>query len=86
MSYTLTYKPTAERELARLPRTILQRVDVAITALSEMPRPMGCVKLTGVEAYRVRVGDYRIVFTIDDQQQEVCIQAVRHRRDIYRRF
>jgi mRNA interferase RelE/StbE len=84
MSYTLAYKPSVERELAKLPRSILQRADAAIQELTETPRPPGCIKLTGVDAYRLRVGDYRIVYTIDDPGRLVVIHAVRHRREVYR--
>jgi len=84
MSYALTYKPSVERELMRLPREILGRADAAIQKLGQVPRPPGCIKLAGVDAYRVRVGDYRIIYSIDDASRVVVIQAVRHRREVYR--
>ena len=68
----------------KLPRNILQRADAAIQQLGETPRPIGCIKLTGIDAYRLRIGDYRIVYTIDDPGRLVVIHAVRHRREVYR--
>jgi mRNA interferase RelE/StbE len=52
--------------------------------LQEEARPQGVVKLKGVTAYRVRVGDYRIIYSIDDSKQEIHILAVGHRSDVYR--
>ena len=60
-------------------------LDAAILALAENPRPSGCVKLSGLEnLWRVRVGDYRILYSIEDQQLIVLIVSVAHRREVYR--
>lgn len=83
--YTLLIKRSAERDLRRLPRVILQRVNKKILALRDDPRPPGVRKLIGdLEGWRVRVGDYRIVYQIDDDEQTVTIVRVKHRREAYR--
>ncbi len=55
-----------------------------MAALAENPRPTGCIKLTGMEAYRIRVGDYRIVYEITDRVLIVTVIDVGHRREVYR--
>lgn len=85
MSYAIYFGPGVERDMSRLPRGILVRVDRAITALADTPRPAGCKKLVGqVNLYRVRVGDWRIVYEIDDAQRIVIVAIVGHRREVYR--
>ena len=85
MKYEIKIKPSAEREIRDLPDSILRRVHARIESLADNPRPRGCVKLTQMEGYRVRVGNYRIVYTIDDATQIIEIIAVEHRRQVYRR-
>jgi len=83
--YTLLLTASAEKDLRKLPRPILERLHVKILALRETPRPSGATKLSGrLEGWRVRVGDYRIVYQIDDAAQTVTIARVRHRREVYR--
>jgi len=76
----------AERDLKRLPAEVFQRVIAAIRTLGADPRPHGCRKLQGSprDDYRVRVGDYRVVYEIDDRNKAVRIMRVRHRREVYR--
>lgn len=82
--YSLKIKRTAERDLKRLPRPLFLRLNQQILALREDPRPVGTRKLKGkLEGWRVRVGDYRIVYQIDDSAHVVTIVRVRHRRDVY---
>ncbi len=85
MSYELTYTPRAQRAIERLPREIQKRIFRSIEALASNPRPPGSVKLTGEEAYRIRVGDYRVIYTIYDDRLLVLIIDIGHRREIYRR-
>src|SRR5882724_4869096 len=81
---SVQYRPGVARDLARLPKAVLRRVDTAIIALGADPRPHGCRKLTGTtRCWRVRVGDWRIVYEIDDARRIVEIQIVAHRRDVY---
>lgn len=74
----------AERDLRRLPETTFGRVIRKIKALAEKPRPPDCRKLMGsVNDYRIRVGDYRILYEVDDRERVVRILRIRHRRDVY---
>jgi len=83
--YSLKIKRSAERDLKQLPRPLFLRLNQQILALREDPRPVGTRKLKGkIEGWRVRVGDYRIVYQIDDSAQVVTIARVRHRRDAYK--
>ena len=85
MSYTITIKKSAAKELELLPRKILENITKAIYDLGENPRPRGCKKLKGSHSiyWRIRIGDYRVLYTVDDVIRIVDIQKVGHRRDIY---
>jgi mRNA interferase RelE/StbE len=75
----------AQRDLRRLPPEVLERVVAAVRALGRTPRPPGCRKIVGSRSdWRVRVGDYRVVYEVDDRAREVRVMYVRHRRDAYR--
>jgi mRNA interferase RelE/StbE len=76
--------PAAERDLHRLPRGIRDRVDARLRGFADEPRPYGARHLAGSPFWRIRVGDYRIIFTINDQDQVVTIARIRHRGDVYR--
>lgn len=69
MSYEVFILRRAQKELAALPKTDYERMRDAITALAENPRPAGCKKLTGREGWRIRSGDYRAIYEIDDAQR-----------------
>jgi mRNA interferase RelE/StbE len=84
VTYRLAILPGAERDLRALAPAILPRVDGRIQALAEQPRPSGARRLQGSPFWRLRVGDYRIIYTINDADQLVTIARVRHRRDAYR--
>lgn len=86
MSYDVRLESRAERELKRLPRHVLRAVDAKLTALSQNPRPPGTVKLRGREAegWRVRVGEYRILFTIDESARVISVYRIRPRGAAYR--
>lgn len=84
MPYAVSVVRRAQRHLAQLPSADYGRVRDALRALAETPRPVGCVKLTGREAWRIRVGDYRVIYEIDDRQHTVLVRQIRHRRDAYR--
>ena len=86
MSYQVEIARRAAKALARLPRKEQQRVRLAIDLLAETPRPPGCVAFAGeARAYRVRVGDYRIVYEVFDDRLVVQVVRIGHRRDVYRR-
>ncbi len=75
---------SAAKELESLPDHVIDRVAAKIDSLSKQPRPSGCKKLQGADdLWRVRVGDYRIIYVIDDTQSIVEIRVVRHRKDAY---
>ncbi len=84
--YRLVAKASAAKELGVVePRKLRQRLVTAIAALAENPRPAGCEKLAGAEdAYRIRQGDYRAVYTIDDRARVVRVVKAGHRREVYR--
>ena len=86
MPYTVSIKPKAEKYLAALrDARLYQRMREAISALAANPRPPGCVKLQGEsELYRVRIGDYRIVYQIQDAVLMVLVVQIGNRREIYR--
>ena len=84
-SYKLVIKKTAERELRAIRKENLRRIVVRVRALAEDPRPVGHEKLSGEERYRVRQGDYRIVYAIDDVSRTVEVVKIGHRREVYRK-
>jgi mRNA interferase RelE/StbE len=84
MKYTLLLGRPSETELNRLSDLIQARLSKRILSLENDPRPQGCKKLSGRQEYRVRVGDYRIVYSIDDDERTVRVIAVGHRGGIYR--
>jgi mRNA interferase RelE/StbE len=85
VAYRLAIRPAAERDLRTLTPTILARVDARIHDLADNPRPRGTERLRGPQGgFRLRVGDYRILYDADDTQQVVIIGRVRHRWDVYR--
>ncbi len=86
MSYeVLTTRKATNKAIARLPDTAYQRVNDAIGGLSNDPRPPGCVKLSGREGYRVRIGNYGVVYHLDDRTQRVEVFRVAHRGAAYER-
>jgi mRNA interferase RelE/StbE len=85
VTYRIRVAPAALRQLRKLDRTAQKRVQAAIELLAEEPRPKGAKKLVGGEGeWRVRTGDYRIVYEIQDDVLLVLVVAVGHRREIYR--
>jgi mRNA interferase RelE/StbE len=82
-SYSPQIKRSATRELADLALPDRRRVVTRIQGLSMNPRPPGCEKLSGEEKYRIRQGDLRILYEIDDQASTVTIVKIGHRRDVY---
>lgn len=83
--YRVEFRRSAEKDLRRLDVNIQTRVLRAIESLTGQPRPSGCRKLTDAEnAYRIRIGDYRVIYTISDIVLVVAIESIRHRREAYR--
>jgi len=83
--YSVLLKPSIEKDLRPLPRSIISRIMLRIRALAEEPLPRSAVKLAGAErTYRLRVGDYRVVYSVDVDAKVVTVHYVRHRSDAYR--
>lgn len=83
--YEILLERGAEKDLKRLPDEIFRRVVNRIKTLSENPKPSGCRKITGSKNdWRVRIGDYRIVYEIDEKAKAVKIMIIKHRREAYR--
>ncbi len=83
--YELLLESRAQRDLRRLPPDTFKRVIRAIEVLAANPRPAGCRKIAGSENdWRIQVGDYRVIYQIDDTARVVRVMYVRHRREAYR--
>jgi mRNA interferase RelE/StbE len=83
--YEITFARSARKELQTLPLTVAERILAKIELLALNPRPPGCKKLRGGSAlWRLRVGEYRIVYQINDEKRVVDISVVRHRNEAYR--
>lgn len=83
-SYSIVVKAPAAKELDAVPRKELQRIIKKVGALATNPRTNGSEKLSGAERYRLRQGDYRIIYAIDDSVRQVIVVKIGHRRDVYR--
>jgi mRNA interferase RelE/StbE len=83
-SYSIIIRSSAQKELDALSDEWFARIDRKIAALAATPRPAGCAKLRGYrDQWRIRVGDYRVLYIIDDADREVSILRVAHRREAY---
>lgn len=83
-SYSIEIKKSATKELSKLPKNDLKRIVENIQELSENPRPDGCKKLSGDEKYRIRIGNYRVLYSIEDEILVIYVVKVGHRKDIYK--
>ncbi|SFU19781.1 mRNA interferase RelE/StbE [Algoriphagus locisalis] len=83
MTYQIAIKKSAIKSLAKIPEPYFSTLKSAIFNLADTPRPNGCKKLKGREAYRIRVADYRIIYEIADKILLIEVIAIGHRRDIY---
>lgn len=84
MTHEVWILRSAQKHLAALPRNEYLRLRDAIRALGDDPRPRGSLKLVGRDGWRIRVGDFRVIFDIDDREKRVTILHVGRRRDVYR--
>jgi mRNA interferase RelE/StbE len=82
--YDLLIKPSAVKEFEELPRKDRMRIAQKIQGLAVEPRPHGCEKLSAEEKYRIRQGNYRIVYSVNDREQAVLVVKVGHRKEVYR--
>jgi mRNA interferase RelE/StbE len=84
VSFKILIKPSAVKELKRLPKKDCQRITLKIQLLSKEPRPEGCEKLSGQEQYRIRQGKYRIIYSIEDDKLIVYVVKIAHRSNVYK--
>ena len=83
--YQVIFARSARQELEALPRRVAERILTRIETLAETPRPRGCRKLQGPsQLWRIRVGEYRVIYAIDDSKRTVDIVVIRHRNEAYR--
>lgn len=83
--YKVLLERSAERDLRRLAPDIHDRIIDAIRGLASSPRPAGCRKLEGSKNdWRIRVGDWRVIYEVADREKEVRVNRIRHRREVYR--
>jgi mRNA interferase RelE/StbE len=83
MNYAVSILPRAQKELGQLSFPSFERVCEAIRSLAVNPRPPGCRKPVGRDGWRIRVGDYRVIYQVDDSARTILVLHVGHRRDIY---
>lgn len=81
--YEIFLLPAVQKDLDKLKAPVFGRVLEKIRALSEDARPPGCLKLTDEDGYRIRTGDYRILYRIDDSSKRIYIYRIKHRKDAY---
>ena len=81
--YEFFVLPPAQKDLDRLEASVFERILKKIRAISKDARPPGCLKLTEENGYRLRVGDYRILYRIDDSSKRIFIYRIKHRKDVY---
>ena len=84
MSYQISIERSAQKSLTKIPKVDQDRIIQLIQSLIDNPRPTGCKKLSGREAWRIRIGNYRVIYEINDKNSEILIVVIRHRRDVYR--
>lgn len=84
-NYKILIKSSAAKELARLPKKDIQRITSKIKSLSADPRPLGCEKLSAQERYRIRQGNYRIVYSIEDDKLIIYVIKIAHRSEVYKK-
>jgi mRNA interferase RelE/StbE len=85
MAYAVSFRASADKALDKLPAIIQKRVIEKSAALADDPRPSGAVKLAGASSlWRIRIGDYRVVYFVDDTHRIVDIRIIAHRREVYR--
>ena len=85
MEHQIIIKPSAEKQLDKLPKSVRVRVLDKLEELRQDPRPHGAIKLIGADdLWRIRIGDYRVVYEIQDERLIVLVLRVAHRKDIYK--
>jgi mRNA interferase RelE/StbE len=81
--YTVLILPSVQKQLNKLPGAIATRIEDKLLELEQDPRPPGCKKLKGRDAWRIRIGDYRAIYEIHDGRLIVTVITIGHRREVY---
>jgi mRNA interferase RelE/StbE len=84
--YKLLFKASVTKDFRYIPKQVVATILRRIEALADDPRPNGCEKLSGLERYRVRQGNYRIIYEIIDNQLVVTVVKIDHRREVYKQL
>ena len=84
MNYNILILRRAQKQLSELNTNTYKNVKKAIQSLIDEPRPLGSKRLTGRKGWRIRAGDYRVIYEIDDDKKEIIVLDIGHRKDIYR--
>jgi mRNA interferase RelE/StbE len=83
MAWQVSILPPAAKKLSKLDRPVAKRIGKAISGLAQNPRPAGCKKLVSVDAWRIRIGDWRVIYQIQDRRLIVLVVRIGHRREVY---
>lgn len=86
MKYSILIERYAQKQIMKLDKKMIPVIKTAIADLADNPRPNGYKKLKGEDAYRIRVGDYRVIYEIDDDITLVTVVSVGHRKDLYKKL
>jgi mRNA interferase RelE/StbE len=84
--YKIFFRRSVLKDLAKIPKKELQRIIKKIEKLAHDPRPKGCEKISGQERFRIRQGNYRIIYSIQDDELTIWVVKIGHRREIYRKL
>ena len=82
--YKILLLPQAQKDMDNLPHKIFEQIKNKILQLSDNPRPFGYLKLTAEEGYRIRAGNYRILYRIDDKDKKIFLYRIKHRKEAYK--
>jgi len=85
VNYAIKIKKNAQKSLAKISHPYQTKIIESIRNLSTEPRPSGCKKLVGRDAWRIRIGDYRVIYEITDNELVILIVYIGHRREVYKR-
>ena len=83
MRYTIVFEKDAQKKLYKLPEATRNKIIIKVSGLAADPRPPGCKKLTGRPGYRIRIGDYRVIYLIEDGKLSILVLDVGNRKNIY---
>jgi mRNA interferase RelE/StbE len=84
MTYQIIIPNSVQKQIKKLSKTIQDDIFECLVKMQTNPRPSGYLKMKNTEGYRIRLGDYRILYDIDDQAQKIKLRKIGHRRDIYK--